>query len=74
MPNPTSPVCATWQPIETAPQNGKPITVRRGKKIHRGAFWFEGDLTAGWANRFGRPLGFEPTSWTGLNDAPPEAT
>lgn len=50
-------------PIETAPQDGTRITVLRGAEEHRGAYWFEGDLTAGWANRFGKPLHFEPTHW-----------
>ena len=52
-----------WRPINTAPQNGKKIDVRRGVRVHLGAYWFEGDLTAGWADCFGKPLGFEPVDW-----------
>ncbi len=58
-----------WRPIETAPTGkGSPrIAVARfvkGRINQYGtAFWFEGDLTAGWADAVGKPLGFEPTHW-----------
>ena len=62
-------------PIETAPMDGKKITAVRlinGRVVkNQTASWFEGDLTAGWANILGKPLGFEPTHWTPL-PAPPE--
>lgn len=55
------------QPIETAPENGQKIVAVRlieGRIVKKQVtFWFEGDLTAGWANILGKPLGFEPTHW-----------
>ena len=56
-----------WQPIATAPTNGP--TIRVGKLIngevtnYASSYWFDGDLTAGWADLLGKPLGFEPTHW-----------
>ena len=58
-----------WQPVETAPQNGKRVTVKRGSEIYHGARWFEADTSAGWANRFDTPLHFEPTHWKPWREA-----
>ncbi len=53
--------------IESAPTNGQKIVAVRlieGRIVKKQVTsWFEGDLTAGWVNILGKPLGFEPTHW-----------
>jgi hypothetical protein len=59
-----------WQPIETAPKDGRPILVF-GENLYETARWSVGIIGAGWFNATRAYLRITPTHWHWL-PAPPK--
>lgn len=63
-----------WQPIETAPKDGTEIVTlgwERGLPVHTVCAWDALEDENGWSTECGtEPIGFSPTHWMPLPDAP----